>query len=123
MMGGAGVSKPTWNPGLRAVLNELLLDLPGVVEGKMFGFPAYYVHGKLFACLYGEGVGLKVPGEIANRLLTERHVVPFQPLGRPPMREWVQINRPQAEDYRQDAALFRASAEFVGTMAGTAGKR
>ncbi|CDI03457.1 conserved hypothetical protein [Candidatus Competibacter denitrificans Run_A_D11] len=100
----------------KAVLDSLLLKMPSVVDGKMFGYPAYYANGKLFACIYGEGVGLKIPEKIANKLLSEDHVVPFQPLGKSKMREWVQINRARSADYQKDINIFRSSVEFVSQL-------
>ena len=105
------------NPEVKVVLDEMLLDLPGVKPGKMFGYNAYYVHGKMFACIYEDGVGIKVPEVEANRLLAEENVIPFQPLGRKRMREWVQINRARAEEYRHDEAAFERSIEFVRGIA------
>ena len=115
--------KPNNESGHKEVLDSLLLNMPGVVEGKMFGYPAYYVNGKLFACIYGEGVGLKVPEEAANKLLSEEHVVPFHPLGKPKMREWIQINRAQSADYRKDINIFRTSVEFVSKLQTTERKK
>lgn len=109
--------------GHKAVLDSLLLNMPSVVEGKMFGYPAYYVNGKLFACIYGEGVGVKVPEEVANKLLAEKHVVPFRPLGKPKMREWIQINRSRSVDYGKDINIFRISIEFVGQIQATKRKK
>ncbi|MBM4424916.1 MAG: TfoX/Sxy family protein [Chloroflexi bacterium] len=98
------------------MLDALLLPLPGVTAGKMFGYPAYYVHRKLFACVYGDGVGVKVPEAMANELLTQKHIVPFQPMGRARMREWIQINRASSEDYEQDQEVFHRAAQFVGAL-------
>lgn len=53
--------------GHKTILDSLVLNMPGVEEGKMFGYAAYYVGGKLFACLYGAGVGVKVPEAIAGK--------------------------------------------------------
>jgi hypothetical protein len=50
---------PSYIPEHKAVLDDFLLTLPGVHAGKMFGYPAYYVNKKLFACVYGEGVGVR----------------------------------------------------------------
>jgi hypothetical protein len=97
----------------KAVLDCLLLGRFRVVAGKMFGYPAYYINRKLFACIYGKGVGVKIPAELAKELLSRQRVVPFQPWGKPQMREWVQINRPTAADYQNDIDIFRASIEFV----------
>jgi hypothetical protein len=82
----------------------------------MFGYPAYYVHRKLFACVYGDGVGIKVPEDVASHLLSKQNIVPFQPMGKPKMREWVQINRPQSEDYKLDREIFQCAVQFVGTL-------
>jgi hypothetical protein len=108
--------KLDFNADHKRVLDGLLLQLPEVTAGKMFGYPAYYVHRKLFACVYGDGVAVKVPEAVANQLLNMEHVVPFQPLGKPKMREWVQINRSVSEDYQADQAVFECAVQFVGTL-------
>lgn len=110
------MTKAVFDPENKRVLDTLLLHLPGVTAGRMFGYPAYYVHRKLFACVYGTGVGIKVPEEIANNLLGKAHIVPFQPLGKSRMREWVQINRASSEEYRLDQDLFHCAVQFVGTL-------
>jgi hypothetical protein len=105
---------PDFNPNHKAVLDDLLLSHPLIRPGKMFGYPAYYVGKKLCICLYEQGVGVKLPEKTASRLLeTGQSVVPFQPLGRPKMREWIQINLGHSEDYRQYLSLFEASIQHV----------
>lgn len=122
--GGAGVRAPA-SPGHRAEVAEalarLLAGYPGVTRGKMFGFPAFYVGGKLFACVYGDGVGLKLPEATARALEGEPGVGAFQPYGRARMRGWVAIRREPPEGYARDADLFRESIRFVGQEAGRAG--
>ena len=103
-----------FNPDHKAVLDDLLLGHPLVRPGKMFGFPAYYAGKKLCICLYEQGVGIKLPEETANKLLeTDLNIVPFQPFGKPRMREWVQINLRRSEDYRQYRSLFDESIRHV----------
>ena len=103
-----------FNHDHKAVLDDLLLDYPHVRSGKMFGFPAYYVGKKLCICLYEQGVGVKLPEKTAARLLqTDGNVIPFQPLGRPRMREWVQINLNRSEDYRQYQTVFEEAIQYV----------
>jgi len=110
------MTKVAFNPDHKEVLDSFLQHLPGVTSGKMFGYPAYYVHGKLFACVYGDGVAVKVPEETANSLLAMAHVVPFQPMGKPKMREWVQIIRASSEDYRLDEEIFYCAVRFVDPL-------
>ena len=103
-----------FNESHKVVLDKLLLDLPGVRAGKMFGYPAYYAAKKLSICLYENGVGLKVPEGTANRLLeSDPNVIAFQPLGRRRMREWIQVNLENSEDYRDYVKLFEESIQYV----------
>ena len=69
----------------KAVLDDLLLDHPGVQAGKMFGFPAYFAGKKLCICLYEQGVGIKLPAQSAAQLLAaDPNATPFQPMGSGP---------------------------------------
>ncbi len=103
-----------FNPNHKTVLDNLLLPHPLVRAGKMFGFPAYYVGKKLCICLYEEGVGIKIPTSSVARLLeSDPNAIPFQPLGKPKMREWVQINLDDSEAYAQYKAVFYESIRYV----------
>jgi len=107
-----------FNPAHKAVLDDLLLGHPLVRPGKMFGYPAYYVGRKLCICLYEQGVGVKLPEKTAAKLLqTDPNAAPFQPLGRPKMREWVQINLSRSEDYRQYREVFDESISYLAGQA------
>ncbi len=106
-------TKVSYNEKHKETLDSILLDIPEIKAGKMFGFPAYYIGGKLFACVYEDGVGIKVPQELAQQLLKTKHAVPFQPFGKAKMREWIQINRKRSADYIKDQDILRKSFEFV----------
>ena len=103
-----------FNLSHKLVLDAMLLDLPGVRPGKMFGYPAYYAGEKLSICLVEEGVGLKLPAERVNALLAEDpQTSPFQPLGRPKMREWLQINPVESGDLEAYLPVLKESLQFV----------
>lgn len=105
---------PNYNPKHKAALNDLLLGHPQVRAGKMFGFPACYAVKNLCICLYEQGVGVKLPESSAKELLeSDRNVVPFQPLGKPKMREWIQINLKRSEDYKKYRSVFDKSIEYL----------
>lgn len=98
----------------KAQINTLLLKLPGVSARKINGLDAYFVSDKMFACISGSGVGLRLPAATATELQFSRDdVVPFQPGGMTSSREWIQIDHEDAADYDKDLELFRASLEFV----------
>ena len=98
----------------KAQIDALLLKLPGVTDRKINGLDAYFVSDKMFACISGDGIGLRLPVATATELHFSRdNVVPFAPGGTASTREWIQINRADAADYEKDLQLFRESLEFV----------
>lgn len=104
----------TATPGHKPAIDTLLLKIPGVEAGDMSGMPAYFISRKMFACIHGNGVAIRVPAAMATELQFSRNdVVPFQPHGRPSSREWIQVNHERSADYEQDLELFQASIDFV----------
>jgi hypothetical protein len=100
--------------GRKARLDALLLTLPGVSARTINGLDAYFVTDKMFACISGNGVGLRLPVATATELQFSRdNVVPFQPGGVASTREWIQIDRVDAANYDEDLPLFQESIEFV----------
>jgi TfoX/Sxy family transcriptional regulator of competence genes len=113
---GKGASKsmtPAYRADHLAAVQTLLANIADVREGSMFGYPAFYVGRRLFACLYEGGVGLKVPERLATYLVQRGHAIPFRPYGKPKMREWIQINHACSRDYEQDRDIFLLAATFV----------
>jgi hypothetical protein len=108
------MSTDTPESSRKAQIDALLLKLPGVSARKINGLDAYFVSDKMFACISGRGIGLRLPAATATELQFSRdNVVPFQPGGMTSSREWIQIDRAEAAEYEKDLELFRASLEFV----------
>ena len=108
------MSTDTPKSGPKAQIDALLLKLPGVSARKINGLDAYFVSDKMFACISGDGVGLRLPVAAATELQFSRdNIVPFQPGGTASTREWIQINRADAAEYEKDLELFQASLNFV----------
>ena len=98
----------------KAQIDALLLELPGVSARQINGLDAYFVSDRMFACISGDGIGLRLPVATATDLQFSRdNVVPFQPGGMASTREWIQIDRAEAAEYEKDLELFRTSLEFV----------
>jgi hypothetical protein len=98
----------------KAQIDALLLKLPGVSGRKINGLDAYFVADKMFACISGDGVAIRLDAATATDLQFSRdNVFPFQPGGITSTREWIQIDRADAAEYEKDLALFQASLEFV----------
>ena len=110
---------PTPEASRKAQIDALLLKLPGVSARKINGLDAYFVSDRMFACISGTGIGLRLPAASATELQFLRaNVAPFQPGGMTSTREWIQINRDDAAEYEKDIELFQASIEFVKAARG-----
>jgi hypothetical protein len=108
------LNTPIQQVSRKAQIDAVLLKLPGAGARKISDLDAYFVNDKMFACISGNGVGLRVPAATATELQFSRNdVVPFQPRGMASSREWVQIDRADAADYENDLELFRTSLEYV----------
>ena len=106
--------KPKPPPTRKAQIDAVLLKLPGVKGKKLNGLDAYFINDRMFACISGNGIGLRLPVATATELQFSReNVVAFQPGGMASSREWIQIDRADAAEYEKDLELFRASLEFV----------
>jgi len=113
------VNAETAPPDRKAQIDALLLALPGVTTKKINGLDAYFVNDRMFACISGDGVGLRLPAAVATELQFSRdNVVAFHPGGMASTREWIQIDRSDAADYAKDLALFQAALEFVRAARG-----
>lgn len=110
------MAKAKYNRDVKSVLDSIFLQFPDVVEGKMFGYPAYYINKKMIACVYENAVGLKVPENMAKMLIDNTSITHFQPLGRRKMREWIQINRSDPNDYLLDQSIFEASVTYLRSL-------
>ena len=98
----------------KAQIDAVLLKLPGVIAKKINSLDAYFVNDRMFACISGKGIGLRLPAATATELQFSRdNVVPFQPSGMPSSREWIQIDRADAAEYAKDLELFQASLDYV----------
>jgi hypothetical protein len=101
-------------PGRKEQIDAVIMKIPGVVSKKLSGLDAYFVNDRMFACISGNGVGLRVPVATARELQFSReNVVPFQPAGVSGSKEWIQIDRADAADYEKDFDLFREAFDFV----------
>ena len=98
----------------KAQIDAVILKLPNVVAKKIGGLDAYFVNDRMFACISGNGVGLRLPVATARDLQFSReNVVAFQPGGVASSKEWVQIDRADPAEYEKDLELFQAAFDFV----------
>ena len=98
----------------KAAIDALLLKLPGVKAKKIGGLDGYFVGDRMFACINGKGLGLRLPAAAARELQFSReNVSGFQPAGLPASKEWIQLDRAQAADFEKDQETIQAAYDFV----------
>ena len=96
----------------------MLLRLPGVSAGKINGLDAYFVNDKMFACISGKGVGLRLPTAVARELQFSRdNIEPFQPAVLPPQASGYRSTALTRGSTEKDLELFQASLAFVKAVA------
>ncbi|APV51985.1 hypothetical protein BWI17_21340 [Betaproteobacteria bacterium GR16-43] len=101
-------------PNCKPLIDAIVLKFPGATTKKINGLDAYFVKDRMFACINGNGVGLRVPAAMARDLQFSReNVSPFHPAGLPSSKEWVQIERADVTEYEKDAEIFLAAYDFV----------
>ncbi len=78
-------------PDLVALFEQVVAGLPPVEIRKMFGYPAAFVNGQMFASLFQDHFILRLPeGERAAFIHAHgAHV--FEPMPGRPMREYVEV--------------------------------
>jgi hypothetical protein len=101
-------------PTRKDLIDAVVLKLPNVVAKKIGGLDAYFVNDRMFACISGDGLGLRLPAASARELQFSReNVVPFQPTGSASSKEWIQVNRADASEYEKDLETIQASLDYV----------
>lgn len=91
------------------MLVEMFDGRPDLRSGLMFGFPAFYAAGKLVVCVYGTGIGVRVPPEHATELRGKPSCT-FEPYGRR-MRAWTFLAPTVAEELRDEQAVLETAIE------------
>ena len=76
---------------LIARFNQMVPDDPRVERRKMFGYPAAFVNGRLFAGLHQADMVLKLPAEDRALLEAGGHARRFEPMPGRPMGDFVAI--------------------------------
>lgn len=107
-------NKLNYWPELKVEVDKILLQDPSVKEGKMFGYPAYYVNGKLAICHYDIGLALKLAAELVQNLHNSPIVSePFCPMGKKMGNNWVIIFPKYPEEIREVTEILFEAIHFL----------
>jgi TfoX/Sxy family transcriptional regulator of competence genes len=87
----SGPRLPKAPPELIDAFADLASGLSGIEQRKMFGFPALFINGNMFAGLMGDRMALRLGDADRRRLIAAGEAVPSVVRGRE-MREWVALD-------------------------------
>jgi TfoX/Sxy family transcriptional regulator of competence genes len=114
MVSGTGSEMPKWQPAsdeIKRQFEEAILPLPGAEVRKMFGYPAAFYNGQMFACVFGEQMIVRLPEAEKAELLSRPGASPFEPMPGRVMREYVVLPAAAIADVSElDEWLHRALA-------------
>ena len=107
------MSKFSFDEEIKEIIDEILLDMPDVEPGHVFGMPGYYINGKLFASIYESGLTLKLPKKKCKDLVENIDGFDaFAPLGNV-MKEWVHLTKDDPNSFEDEIELMIQSMNFV----------
>ena len=87
----------------------------------MFGYRAYFVGRRMFACVTDEGVCLRLGSHLSEKTIASGAASPFRPHGRP-MRGWVEIGVERGDTWLEARDVFLRALTFARALQKEAGQ-
>ncbi len=103
------MAESKYNPEHERILDMTLEDNPIAKAGKMFGYPAYKVNGKLAVSLFDSGIVAKVGPKRTNELVGQNGVQSFEPMAGRVWKDWVLVTG----NFEQNCPIFEEAIQYV----------
>jgi hypothetical protein len=108
-----------FRPDYKDYLDPILLAIDGVRPGLMFGCPGYYVGGNLAVCHYNDTLFVKLPADVAARLIARDPAAsaqtPMDPR-RTMGKHWVFVHVPDLAALKKRVRLLKLAIAFVASQ-------
>ena len=85
------------------LLEKALAKVPGAVERRMFGCPAYFINGYMFAGAHQDDIILRLSESDQDEMLSKEGAAPFMPMPGRIMREYVVV----------PPSIYQSESEFL----------
>jgi TfoX/Sxy family transcriptional regulator of competence genes len=102
--------------GLIDLFDASVPDAPGVERRKMFGYPAAFVNGNMFAGLFQEVAFARLPPGARTELEAEFGVRHFEPMPGRPMKAYVALPDEVLEDEARYGRLLAVACAFAAAL-------
>lgn len=91
-------------------------DFPMATQRKMFGYPAAFVNGNMFAGLFQDAMFLRLSDEDRAAFRSEYGARLFEPMPGRPMRGYVLVPRFVLKSPKHLSAWMRKAMEFTASL-------
>jgi TfoX/Sxy family transcriptional regulator of competence genes len=111
--------KATWKPApaeLAQQFAEAIGAVPGAHIKKMFGYPAAFVNGKMFAGLFGERMFLRLGEHDRASFELQEGARPFEPVRGRVMHEYVTVPEWLVGSGEELQAWLAKAAAYAGAL-------
>ena len=116
---GATTPRSAWkapDPGLMSECARIVARLPGVESRTMFGCPAAFIRGNMFAGVFGDSVFVRLDPATRERALGEGTAVPFAPMPGRVMKEYVALEASVASSAARLRAWIAKGFRYAATL-------
>jgi hypothetical protein len=93
-----------------------LAAAPGAESRKMFGYPAAFRHGNLFASLFQHSMILRLSPEDRTNLAARAGATAFEPMPGRPMREYVVVPPAIVESVGEVQRWLAKAYDYAGSL-------
>jgi TfoX/Sxy family transcriptional regulator of competence genes len=97
--------------------------IPEADQRKMFGYPATFVNGNMFAGLHESGLVLRLPEKDRNEFLRLGGAKQFEPMPGRPMREYVVASETLAARPADVQSWLRKAFTYAASLPAKASKK
>jgi len=95
---------------------ESLPDDPAVERRKMFGYPAAFVHGNMFAGLFEDSMIARLPEPRRAELQRDEGAKAFEPMPGRPMREYLVLPDAVMVDEEAVGRILLAAFAYAASL-------
>ena len=103
-------------PAVIATFDSATQSLPRIERRTMFGYPAAFLNGNMFACVFQDRIMLRLGERDRREALALPGAQPFAPMPGRPMKEYVELPPTIAHDPRELGAWFQRARSYVATL-------
>lgn len=98
------------------LFGAVLPDDPRVERRKMFGFPAAFVNGNMFAGLFQDQIFARLAPDERAGLEAAHGPLPFEPMAGRPMKDYTRLPDDVLEDELDTAALMARALRWSAAL-------